>query len=253
MIKTIDMVPEVYYKESRDFQIFGRIFDIVFNYLKYNSNTISNYPLSKNSNKNLLELLCTTLGFKSLRNYNDDQLNILCSIFSLLIKNKGNIKSIELLLNILANVENIHEVCEVTQDIHNSYNINIFIPSKVKNITLFEDVLNYILPAGMQYKIIRQNFVRNDDSKLETNFNFNTDSDKIKAYIYKDIYSSLVRYNQNLKEEVSSDPDLDVIENYENLNTYNKLLKDNSVKTFEEITKSYNDLTKMLTDLSEEN
>ena len=30
MIKTQELTPEVYYKKSRDFQILGRIYDIIF-------------------------------------------------------------------------------------------------------------------------------------------------------------------------------------------------------------------------------
>ena len=47
MIKTKNLTPENYYKQSRDFQLIGRIFDFVLNYLKTNVDAVSNNPFSE--------------------------------------------------------------------------------------------------------------------------------------------------------------------------------------------------------------
>ena len=48
MIRLQDLVPNVYYEKSRDFQFIGRLFDIVLNSVKTNSDTLYNLPSGKN-------------------------------------------------------------------------------------------------------------------------------------------------------------------------------------------------------------
>jgi hypothetical protein len=80
MIKTQLLTPEVYYKESRDFQLFGRLYDSVFNYLKTEIDLIKTFPLNNNQDTSFVELLLETLGFRNLREYQTNQLLALASI-----------------------------------------------------------------------------------------------------------------------------------------------------------------------------
>lgn len=156
MIKTQKLVPNVYYKESRDFQLLGRIMDILFNSV-YNNTKIISKNINNIENKGfLLELLCTSLGFKLKQEYNNEQLNGLSSIFLELLKNKGNINSIKLLVNLLLHIEGIDE--QVKIEIDEEGVLNIFIPSDILDLNLFYDVLDYIIPAGVIYNV-RQSIV----------------------------------------------------------------------------------------------
>ena len=74
MIKTQKLTPEVYYKESRDFQFFGRLYDVLFNYLKTETDLIRSFPLNNTQNTIFAELILKTLGFRNLREYQLDQL-----------------------------------------------------------------------------------------------------------------------------------------------------------------------------------
>lgn len=138
----------------------GRVYDIVFNYLKTNIDTIPNAPLSDDVDDKLLELVCTNLGFKGFHNYNINQLKALCSIFNIVIRNKGNIQSIQMVLNMLTNIENVTTLASVVVDDDDTSKITVFIPEEIKDITIFEDVLDYILPAGMQCEIIQQKAIK---------------------------------------------------------------------------------------------
>lgn len=149
MITTEKLTPEIYYKRSRDFQVLGRIYDIIFNYIKNNADLIDNAPLSDNFDTKLLDLLSTTLGFKESHTYNVSELKALCSIFTTALRNKGNIQSIQLVLDMLANISNSNSRCYVNLDESEPYKISVYIPENVYGKTLFEDVLNYILPAGI--------------------------------------------------------------------------------------------------------
>ena len=156
MIKTQNLVPEVYYNESRDFQLLGRLFEVIFNYAYNNAEILSKNVNSIQNNSFLLELLCTSLGFKLKQEYNNDQLNAISTIFLELLKNKGNIKSIKLVVNLILNIMGINDEVKIEYD--DDGILNIFIPSDVLDLNLFYDLLDYILPAGTIYNI-RQSII----------------------------------------------------------------------------------------------
>ncbi len=161
MIKTKKLVPEVYYNRSRDFQLLGRIYDIVFNYLKTNSEIIESMPYSEDIDDKLVPLISTTLGFKQTHEYNTEQLKVLCSSFSYILRNKGNITAIDTLLKVIANVENTTEPYFYTIDAENPYLLKIYLPINISDTSLLEDILYYILPAGMTYRIIKELVIQN--------------------------------------------------------------------------------------------
>lgn len=166
MIKTQQLVPKVYYDKSRDFQLLGRTFDVLFNYLKTNIDLIYSNPLSDNSDERLIDLLTLTLGFKSRHNYNVKQLTSLCSAFMLALKNKGNIQSIQLAVDALLHAENISNGVLITVDNEKSV-LNIYIPTELKDLNLLNDLLVYILPAGMSCSIVRQQLVESEANTAE--------------------------------------------------------------------------------------
>ena len=163
MIKTQNLVPEVYYNRSRDFQLLGRIYDIIFNYLKTNIDTINNAPYSEDLDDKLVTLVSTTLGFRQTHEYNIKQLKALCSTFTLILRNKGNLNSVQYLLNLLANVEGSTEAYYWTIDPNKPYLLNVFIPLSISDTSLFEDMLTYVLPAGMSYRIVKEILIETDE------------------------------------------------------------------------------------------
>lgn len=165
MIKTKNSVPEVYYNRSRDFQLLGRIYDIIFNYLKTNVQILDTLPYSEDIDDKLIPLLSTTLGFKQTHEYNTQQLKVVCSSFIHILRNKGNFSAITELLQLLANVENTQESYQYTVDDDNPYVLNIYLPLSISDTSLFEDMLYYVLPAGMSYRIIKQLIIENKPSE----------------------------------------------------------------------------------------
>ena len=109
MIKSQNLVPNIYYNESRDFQLFGRIYDIIFNYAKTNIDLMENFPINNYTDSKLIELLARTLGFNNKLSYRNDDLNAICNVFITLMKNKGSLKAIESLVNTILNVSNINK------------------------------------------------------------------------------------------------------------------------------------------------
>ena len=153
LIKFQDLTPEVYYKRSRDFQYIGRLFDLVLNNAKMNTDIISSLPLNPDMDPRLLDLLALTLGFKSKHEYNTKQLAALCSIFPFVLRNKGSKLAIETACNALLNAEGITK--EASVEVSNQ-TVSIFLPSELSDLNLLKDLLNYILPAGMSCSIVRE-------------------------------------------------------------------------------------------------
>ena len=172
MIKSQNLVPNIYYNESRDFQLFGRIYDIIFNYAKTNIDLMENFPINNYTDSKLIELLARTLGFNNKLSYRNDDLNAICNVFITLMKNKGSLKAIESLVNTILNVSNINKKSKVTLDETTSYPLVVInIPDVISNpeVKLLEDVLDYILPIGVCYNIKTSTLVDSDKGILFVN------------------------------------------------------------------------------------
>ena len=165
MIKLQNLTPEVYYKESRDFQLLGRLFDLVLNAVKTDTDLLYNLPLSTNSDEKLLELLALTLGFKPKHQYNAKNLKAVCSVFSEILRNKGSIKAIKIACEALFNSMDISQQLDYdfTKGKDNT-ELNLYIAKDFGDITLLNDLLSYILPAGMSCNIIREFHVLTDSN-----------------------------------------------------------------------------------------
>ena len=158
MIKTQKLVSEVYYKESRDFQFFGRLYDVVFNYLKTEIDLINTFPLKNTQDTSFVELLLKTLGFKKIREYQINQLLPLASIWIDLIKNKGSLTAIENLIQLILRAENITGDYSIEFESDRAGTLPTII-IKIRDLissqesALLEEALNYIMPIGMTYII----------------------------------------------------------------------------------------------------
>lgn len=151
MIKTQNLVPDVYYNESRDFQLFGRAYDITFNYLKTNIDLITNRKDSK-----LLELLLRTVGFQTKRQYNYNDLYILSQNFIDIMRNKGTTEGIDKAIKTILHAENIKSKYEIYMEEEDGFKvITLYIDADLNSseVALLEEILDYILPIGTLYSI----------------------------------------------------------------------------------------------------
>lgn len=157
MIKTQKLIPNNYYKESRDFQLFGRLYDSIFNYLKTEIDLISKFPLHNNQDTSFIELLLKTLGFRYLREYQTDQLLKLASVWINIIKNKGSLTAIESAIRLVLRVQNIKNNYDIMLDTATKKFPTVII--KIRDLvssqetSLLEEILNYILPVGVGFII----------------------------------------------------------------------------------------------------
>jgi len=190
MITTRQLVPEVYYNDSRDFQFIGRLFEIAFNEVKTGVDLLANNPFNKNIDTKLLDLVAKTIGFDTKHKYTTNDLKIVCSCFKELIRKKGSKEAIEILVRALLRSQNIKKdyIVEIFTDkdhissaevpeYFEPFSAIIQVPYELKDMILIEDVLEYILPAGCDYRIIQAS-VNNLDSAPE---NTRVYSDKVSS------------------------------------------------------------------------
>lgn len=168
MIKLQNLTPEVYYKQSRDFQFIGRLYDLVLNYVKTNAANLYNLPVGKNMDEQLLNLLALTLGFKPTKKYNSKQLLAICSALPTILKHKGSIEALVLATNALLSAEGVKQPLDYT--LNPKQGITLYVAQELEDLTLFNDLLDYLLPAGLSCTIIKESQAI---STIETTFNFN--------------------------------------------------------------------------------
>lgn len=154
MIKLQDYTPEVYYKESRDFQLIGRLYDLILNYSKTNAGMLYYLPLSQNSDDQFIELLAYTLGFKQKHSYTAKHLRAICSVFSEILRNKGSIKSVLLACGAIMHSEGIDKDIDYELSDNNTA-LRLYLPPELNDTTLLSDLMDYILPAGMACNIVK--------------------------------------------------------------------------------------------------
>lgn len=154
MIKLQNLTPEIYYKQSRDFQLIGRLFDIVLNYVKTNADNLYSLPIGDDMNENLLNLLSYTLGFKASRNYNSKQLLAICSVLPEIMRHKGSLQSIIIAVNALLGAEGTKQ--SLDYEMIPKQSITLYLDQNLSDLSLLYDLLNYILPAGISCSFVKE-------------------------------------------------------------------------------------------------
>lgn len=147
MFRLQENVPEIYVNQSRDFQLFCRIYDIINNTLRYNAKSVDNLLNPLKVNDNMLQLLATRVGFFPKSEYNTETLRQVISAFPYMVKYKGSKQGIEMAINVILKAENNYSNSFIYIDNNNSQ-ITIYTEKKIKNENLLRDVLTYILPIG---------------------------------------------------------------------------------------------------------
>jgi hypothetical protein len=154
MIRLQNLTPEIYYRQSRDFQFIGRLYDIVLNYSKTNADNLNSLPIGDDMNESLLNLLAYTLGFKASRNYNTRQLLAICSVLPEIIRYKGSLNAIVIAVNALLSAEGTKQ--SLDYEIEPKKSITLYLDQNLSDLSLLRDLLNYIIPAGISCSFVKE-------------------------------------------------------------------------------------------------
>lgn len=158
MIRTQTQVPSNYYSRSRDFQLMGRLFDIVFNSSKEYADGVG-----RDSNARMLGLRADTVGFRPKAEYDSNDLISVCECFKSIMRKKGSREAIESCIILMLRSQGLDERYSVNivnsaydGDGHRSdvYEITVLVPQELRDVALLNDLLDYVLPAGYLCNIL---------------------------------------------------------------------------------------------------
>lgn len=229
-MKVEKLIPEVYYSQSRDFSYIGRLFEILFNYIKTGADCVAINSDSPNIDATTIELIASTLGFESKHNYVTRDLIYVISSFSTLIRKKGTIDAVNTAIQLLMNSQKIakEELIDFigSTSFNEDFVLDIKVPSQLKDLILLEDIFEYILPTGVLYTITKveaqapQALTLNITSEHTHGYSINPDtslvlSDEAGGYAYM-LETSITEpgdwgieedlYYEYINAEESSDP-----------------------------------------------
>ena len=149
IIRLQEKIPEVYTNTSRDFQLLTRLYDLIINGFKYDTDNILNTINTDKCDNRLIQLLQTKLGFFSDKYITDDDLRLILKVFPTIVKNKGSKLGIEQAVRIFFRICGLNKskinvtVVNNTKVTRDSYIIYIDLYEKV-DTTILDEILKYI-------------------------------------------------------------------------------------------------------------
>lgn len=149
-------VPDVYVKQSRDFQLMCDLFDIINNGVKFDIDTIIDMSDTTLCRESMLPYLQSKLGLQTSKEIPSDTLRTILKCFPYVVNNKGCRKGIEQAICLFLNI--IYANCNHTIEIKNrdlnapisgQYIVQIELEDNVlKNLFILDDILKYVIPTG---------------------------------------------------------------------------------------------------------
>ena len=200
MFRTQNNVPQVYIEKSRDFQLLGRLIDCIQAGVKFDIDTILDITSSMNIRDNLLQLLCTKVGFFPTIDIDANILKYIVAAFPYIIKYKGTVKSIEYAVRTIIKSEystisqNSPPVVEIygQDSMFDNYKCAIIIYTNISDYSkkALDEVMRYIKPIGYTYEIQSYNnigssaeiFNSNDEVNINTKVTNTADLGRITEF-----------------------------------------------------------------------
>ena len=182
MFRLQNNVPSTYIEQSRDFQLFCRLYDCINNGVQFDISTITDILDPIKVNDRVVKLLATRVGFITDIDIDNTVLRYILSAYPYIIKNKGTRKGIEAAVNAILHAE--HSIKAATVEVINKpaegsnqaeYSVNIYTPiilsSKTKKA--LNELLKYILPVGYVFDILPYDKLSGNEP-LETDLTLTT-------------------------------------------------------------------------------
>lgn len=189
MFRVENNVPDVYVNESRDFQLFSRLYDLVFQSARFSIDSIEQSSDTMRCNDALLPLIATKVGFfTDLKLTNKSDRKVL-SAFPYIIRYKGSAYGIELVTNLFEQITNTK--VSIQKDSEDSSHLTIVFEDYTPNVDLLYSLLEYIRPTGLliDYKVY---------SNVEVAADFVTD-DSVRVYtMKKDLHNIVIQTKAEL-------------------------------------------------------
>lgn len=171
MFITENNVPQVYVEQSRDFQLFCRLLDVVVNSVRYDTTAINHISVDCIDDR-LVYLMLSRMGIK-IEHENTDYYRALLSVYAKATRYKGSLASINYIINAFLRLSNLSgnftlEVDKQRQVIKlhlNTQTLNQQISSYLLNTlqyfigTTYTVEIDYVVNHPVSYKLYNEHKV----------------------------------------------------------------------------------------------
>lgn len=162
MMKLEKMTPSVYCEESRDFQLFCRLYNIVFNGVKYDIDSMINLLDVYKCKESMLDYMATRVGYyPRLKSIDERAMRIIIDSFPYLLRNKGSKKGIETAIFIWLQIINSNRDYRI--DLFTDNLIKVKIEGKPKSVKLLDEIMRHVIPTGWS---VQYNFYEPIDEQI---------------------------------------------------------------------------------------
>ena len=150
----VDNVPDVYVKESRDFQLLLRLYDCIFGGLKSDIDSIQYVTDTLNIRNTLLPLLAQKIGFFSNLDLDDRSLRLILIALPEIYKNKGSLLAIKQVMYLYLKIMRergsiLISYTGQSDDITLDHSLQIGSDIDFTNLPLLNALLELQLPTGL--------------------------------------------------------------------------------------------------------
>lgn len=157
MFRIQNNVPEVYVQESRDFQLFSRLYDSLLNGVKYSVDSLSHTSNTLECNNSVLHLLATKLGLFTSMSLPDTELRYILTAFPHIIRYKGSKRSIDYTVRVFQRVSKQEDLTYTVMIDNVSKEIGLIFNEDILNEDLLYELLSFITPTGYscEYRVFK--------------------------------------------------------------------------------------------------
>lgn len=173
MFRLQERMPDAYISNSRDFQLFCRLYEVILNGIKFDIDSIININNADKINERLLQLLAIKEGFFTDYQFDSNTLRCILKSFPYIIKYKGTKQGIRMAVNTILKLENSSE--SPTIDIGSNGTITVAVKLDViEHRQALEELLKYVLPVGANIQFIYNTRTEKSSSQVKSSSIINT-------------------------------------------------------------------------------
>lgn len=153
IVRLSDKTPEIYSKESRDFQLLCNVFDCFVNGIKSDIDSMIDVVNTERCPSRLLPLLATRIGFFTDAELTDEDLRMILASYPHILKNKGSELAIRQCINLFQRMRKISVPTEITienkdAEGNDKYTITIGLNTGWIDTYVLDELVKHIIPTG---------------------------------------------------------------------------------------------------------
>lgn len=145
MFRLQNNVPEAYVAQSRDFQLFCRLFDLCQAEVRFSADSLARASSTMDCDSGLLDLLATKLGLFDLPDMSPTELRYLLQAYPTIIRYKGSQQALDYIATLYSKMYHVDPPLIKPQP---DYTVSVLFSKQPENDKLIWTLLRYVLPTG---------------------------------------------------------------------------------------------------------